>query len=254
MNFHLRKLKQVIATIFALTALTVANANAQKFEISCPDMNITKDVTTQLPRGWWSTPVAGGLTDAAIVNIGDKIVLQCEYGAAGVINYYAPDSAHHCIIRRGTRSSGRLFRQFSCQMPLIVTPVPIPAVFDSGQLQLARTFVMDLDQGTVGGLTRGGDIWFQVDRSNLPYFNPRSGAKMWVGNGSQRGYLGCSAGGFTSERVSLRDIYALPSRSASRVYVCVKTSAGRISEINFTKPANMMRLNINYTTWKLPSE
>jgi hypothetical protein len=123
-------------------------------------------------------------------------------------------------------------------------PAPTPVTFSTGPITLKQTFTADFDHGAVA--VPGADLWFQAVTPTQLYLKPRNGAKMAVGNRSNRGFAGCSAESFSGHRVPLA---AVPVGS----YVCMKTSAGRISQFRMNAILggyNHRRLKLGYTTWQ----
>lgn len=123
--------------------------------------------------------------------------------------------------------------------PLPVTPV----TYSTGPLVIPQTWLADLDEGHVD--STGADIWIEAETASLLYVTPRNGAKIAVGDRSNRGFDGCSAASFSSARVSLADI---PVGS----YVCAKTNEGRISQfrVNAISGISPKNLSLGYTTWQ----
>lgn len=206
-----------------------SSAEAAVQSISCPVVKVRRTVTTALPDGWWHTPIVNRLQSTKIVEIGGKKALQCDYGSAGRIQRYAPTNASRCQAVEGG---------FRCETRVAAGP----RTFSTGEVNIPQTYAVDLDRGRLTG--DGADIWFRAETSDLLYFSPRNGAKIGVGDRSNRGYRGCSAARYTSGRVSLRDI---PVGS----YVCVKTNKGRISQFRVNRVAGSPKtVTIGYTTWR----
>lgn len=123
--------------------------------------------------------------------------------------------------------------------PVIITPEP-PVTFSTGPIGLKQTFLADLDNGAMVN-NAGSDIWYEAVTAVEKYITPRNGALIAVGDGSNRGFAGCSAESFSSNRVPLG---AIPVGT----YVCVKTNAGRISQFRVNGFTGTT-MNIGYTTW-----
>jgi len=245
-NISKMKLPQIaaalaMATGAAVTMSPTAQASDPGAEtIRCPLTQARRTITDDLPSGWWTTPIVSRLSEAKIVTIAGRKALQCVYGSSGRIQRNTPRGKSCRVVRN---------RYFVCRSRAVIVPPASsnPGTFKTGPLTIRQTFVADLDSGTVGGSGRRGDIWFQAETRDLLYIHPRNGAKISVGDRSNRGYAGCSRARYTSQRASLRDI---PVGS----YVCVKTSAGRISQFRMNRivPADGGRtktLKIGYTTW-----
>lgn len=215
-----------LVTAGLLSALPQA-ARAER--IDCPLAQVRREVTTTLPSGWWTTPIVNSLTEARVASVAGRTALQCIYGPAGSIQRYAPDGAT-------CRVSGR---SFDCQVARAGA-----RTFSTGPIDIPQTYAADLDRGGVGSGAQA-DIWFQAETADLLYLVPRGGARIGVGDRSNRGFAGCSGARFTTERVSLRDI---PAGS----YVCVRTGEGRISQfrVNAVSGGSPRTLSIGYTTWE----
>lgn len=226
-NRLFRRIFPGCAAFAALCAALPQTASAER--INCPHSQIRREVTTSLPSGWWNTPIVNSLTEVRVITIGGRKALQCVYGGAGRIQRYAPDGAT-------CRTAGRAFE---CD-----TAAARPRTFSTAALEIRQTWTADLDHGAVGN-SAAADIWFQAETADLLYISPRNGARLGVGDRSNRGYAGCSSARFTRNRVSLRDI---PVGS----YVCVRTNEGRISQfrVNDISGGSPKTLKIGYTTWQ----
>ncbi len=121
-------------------------------------------------------------------------------------------------------------------------PAPVstgPVTHSTGRINLRQTFRADLDTGNIGG--PGADIWYQAVTLVEKYITPRNGAKLALGNGSNRGYAGCSTANYSSNRLS---VWILPVGT----YVCVKTAQGRFSQFRLNG-YNGTTMKLGYTTW-----
>lgn len=212
----------------AIAGLALAQSAAAE-TIRCPLDQIRREVTTALPEGWWNTPVVNNLTETRIITFSDgRDALQCVYGPAGSIQRYAPESASCRAVRGG----------FDCT--LRATPGP---THSTGQVELRQTYAVDFDTGRVQ--PEGADLWFQAETADLLYLTPRNGARIGVGNRSNRGRDGCAEARLTTSRVSLSDV---PVGS----YVCMRTNEGRVSQfrLNDISGGQVKTLTIGYTTWR----
>lgn len=122
-------------------------------------------------------------------------------------------------------------------------PAPTPVTYSTGPIKLKQTYTADFDNGNVGG--PGADLWFQAATPSKRFLTPRNGAKLAVGDKSNRGYAGCSVASYSSQKVRL---FKVPVGS----YVCMKTSAGRISQfrVNAVNGGAVKTLKLGYTTWQ----
>jgi hypothetical protein len=208
---------------------TVGSALADS-NISCPLSQARRTVTDTLPSGWWTTPIVNRLSDTKVQNIGGDPALICVYGSSGSVQRKAPRGETCRAVSGG-------FRCVSAVRPAG------PRTFSTGPLSVRQTFLFDLDRGRVA--KPGADMWFQAETRDLLYLVPRNGAKIGVGNRSNRGLAGCRTARMSGNRVSLRDI---PVGS----YVCVKTNEGRISQfrVNGLSSGSPKTLSLGYTTWQ----
>jgi len=122
-------------------------------------------------------------------------------------------------------------------------PAPAPVTHSTGPLLLKQTYTANLDNGTIG--TPGADLWFEAVDSWHRYLKPQNGAKMAVGDRSNRGFSGCAAETFSTHRVNINHV---PVGS----YVCMKTNAGRISQfrVNAVYGGAFKKMRLGYTTWQ----
>lgn len=234
---NIRPMLPAIAVAAGLFFGAAPEAKANSQQISCPVSKVKREITTSLPSGWWNTPLIISLKETKVISIGGKKALQCRYGAAGNIQRYAP-TGQICTAKTGG---------FKCSPILIGTVTPTfpfaPQTHKTGQLIIKQTYSADFDNGLV--TSSGADIWFQAVNSSTFLITPRNGAKMAIGDRSNRGYAGCRNASYSSSRVRLSDI---PVDS----YVCVKTSQGRISQFRMNQKIGgiQRKLKIGYTTWK----
>ena len=122
-------------------------------------------------------------------------------------------------------------------------PAPAPVTYSTGPILLKQTYTANFDNGAIGG--PGADIWFQAATPVKRFLKPRNGAKMAVGNRSNRGFAGCSVASYSAQRVNINQ---LPVGS----YVCMKTNVGRISQfrVNAVYGGAVKKMKLRYTTWQ----
>lgn len=204
------------------------SASAQAETIRCPLDQIRREVTTPLPSGWWNTAMVFTLRETRVTDIGGRKALQCDYGPSGNIQRNAPDGADCRAIPGG----------FECR-----AAASGASTLSTGPVQLNQTYMVDFDTGRVG--REGADLWFQAETRDLLYLTPVGGARIGVGDRTNRGRDGCASARMYSDRVSLRDV---PVGS----YICMVTGQGRVSQfrLNDVSPGSPKVLQLGYTTWR----
>lgn len=144
-------------------------------------------------------------------------------------------------------SSLRVYTGFGGVIPTplpipLPTPIPVPTppvTYKTGGLDIPSSFQFDLDNGSVGA--GGADLWYHAITATNRRLEVRNGAQIARGDGSNRGFAGCSTEAFSSAPVPFAQL-------AVGTYVCVKTNQGRISQfrVNGVTPTS---LKIGFTTW-----
>ena len=225
-----RWLSALVMGAFGASALLVGQANAAAVHIDCPVAEARREIVDPLPAEWWTTPLVNGLSETEIMNIGGQTALVCRYGSSGSVQSYAPEGMECSAVAGG----------FNCASGGVIAP---PSTFSTDLIVLQQTYLADFDRNASSN--DQADIWFQAETADLLYFVPRNGAKIAVGNRSNRGYDGCAAASFTPERVSLSD---MPVGS----YICMKTNEGRVSQfrVNDVTPGSPKTVTLGYTTWE----
>ncbi|MFZ5669288.1 MAG: hypothetical protein ACOY4K_07325 [Pseudomonadota bacterium] len=228
----MNKVSLGIAGAAVAALFSAAPALAHAVEINCPAAQVRREITTPLPGGWWNTPIVNALTDTAVVTIGGAPALQCRYGPAGSIQRNAP-AGMACTARPGG---------FSCHSP---TP-PTPPTYSTGLVDLPQTYLVNLDNGAIAS-GAGADLWFQAATPTSMFLTPRNGARIAVGDGSNRGYHGCRVAAFSAAPVPL-------AAAPVGTYVCMRTNTGRIAQfrVNALSPGYPKTLQLGYTTWSHP--
>lgn len=120
-------------------------------------------------------------------------------------------------------------------------PPPAPVTFSTGPIALQQTFSANLDNGNVGSGPQA-DIWYEAENAISKFLTPRNGARLALGDGTNRGFAGCSAESFSNARVS---IWTMPVGT----YVCARTNQGRISQFRLNGYTGTT-MNLGYTTWQ----
>src|SRR5690349_6981724 len=79
------------ATKLAILVLAMVPASGQLnnqvagHEVSCPVPEVRADITTSIPKPWWTTPQIGRLQSTQIQVIGGEKTLVCRYSAYGTL-------------------------------------------------------------------------------------------------------------------------------------------------------------------------
>jgi len=154
----------------------------------------------------------------------------------GICKTYTSSKAVLPVTIRNKASSLKVFTG------IIVPPIlPVaPVTHSTGPITLKQTFTANLDTGSIGGA--GADIWYRAVTPVQKFIKPINGAKLAVGDKSNRGFAGCKTATYSASQVS---IWSLPVGS----YVCVKTNMGRISQFRLNGYAGT-KMKLGYTTWK----
>jgi hypothetical protein len=219
----------------AIAALVCAAAgSASAADIDCPLTQARRTIVDPLPGGWWTTPQVNSLSDTRIVTIGGQRALMCVYGGSGSIQRNAPPG-----MICSTRPTG-----FRCTPPVVVTPPsPPPVTFSTAIVVVPQTYQVNFDNGNVGS-GGGSDLWFQAVTASERYLTPINGAKIAVGDRTNRGRDGCATASYSTARVPLA---AVPVGS----YICMKTNQGRTSQfrLNAVTGLAVKNLEMGYTTW-----
>ncbi len=118
-------------------------------------------------------------------------------------------------------------------------PVGPPTTFSTGARTLPETRRLNLDNGNIG--MAGADIWYRANNPPIRRLVPINGAQFARGDGSNRGFAGCSTASYSSGRL---DFASIPVGT----YVCVRTSQGRISQFRVNGYSGTA-LELGYTTW-----
>ncbi len=124
--------------------------------------------------------------------------------------------------------------------PIIVPPVIIPNVFRSGNFSIPSSFTANFDTGVTGGA--GVDVWHHAINAAVRRLEVRNGARLAVGNGSNRGYIGCKNAAFSANPVPFAQL-------SVGTFVCLKTNAGRIAQFRVNGYTGTT-LKVSYTVWK----
>jgi len=124
--------------------------------------------------------------------------------------------------------------------PPMPEPPDAPVTFSTGPINLQQTYLADLDNGSVVN-DSSSDIWYEAETATEKYITPKNGAMIALGDGTNRGFDGCSEELFSTVRVPLDDI-------PPGTYVCMTTDEGRISQFRFNGFTGTT-MKLGYTTW-----
>lgn len=180
--------------------------------------------------------------------INDTISSVRLFGSARAMLCVDANLGGYCRqIDADTPALGALIDNRASSLSVFVGPAPtptppppaVPATHSTGPVALQQTFTLNLDNGVVGG--SGVDIWYQAETAVSKFINPRNGAQLALGDGSNRGYAGCAAATFSTQRIPIWQ--AQPG-----TYICARTSEGRISQFRINSYTGTT-MNLGYTTW-----
>ena len=118
-------------------------------------------------------------------------------------------------------------------------PIQTPVTFSTGSINLQQTYSANLDNGVIGG--PGVDIWYRAVNPMNKMISPRNGAQLALGDGSNRGFAGCSTETYSANPIP---IWSIPVGT----YVCVRTNQGRTSQFRLNGYVGTT-MKLGYTTW-----
>ncbi|HFQ15534.1 MAG TPA: hypothetical protein ENK41_04195 [Rhodobacteraceae bacterium] len=119
------------------------------------------------------------------------------------------------------------------------TPPPPAVTYKTGPFVIVPNEHVDLDTGTKNGA--GTDIWYRNDAGLPKRLQPIRGAKMALGDGTNRSFAACSAETYSTDYIEVADIPV-------GTYICVKTNQGRYAVFRMNAK-NSGELRIGFTTW-----
>ncbi|MBX9747659.1 MAG: hypothetical protein K2X34_12205 [Hyphomonadaceae bacterium] len=238
----MRSLLGGLAAAFAFFFIAAAPAAAET--INCPLSEARRTITTPLPSGWWTTPIVDDLSETRVQDIGGTPALVCVYGPAGSVQREAPAN-HDCTARTGGFECVPRIRLVPGLRPVPgLTPITPSAsvVHAQGTGVVRQTYMFDLDTGAETGA--GADLWFHAVSNTELYLEPRNGARLALGDGSDRGHSGCSSATLTTARIPLASL-------AAGTFVCARTSDGRVAQFRIDGVAGSPRyMTLTFTTWQ----
>mgnify|MGYP003340298176 CR=1 FL=1 len=240
MRKHLALFSITAASLMAgATQFAPTPASSLPTFVGCPIPQAKRTIVNPLPGGWWTTPIVNSLTGTEVMNIGGTPALVCKYGPAGTIQRNKPagqnctpaPAGFNCVPAGGGGGGGGGLPYHT---------------FSTGGVSLNQTYQVNFDNGDV--TTAGADLWFEAVTPTQMYLTPVNGAKIAVGDRSNRGFTGCASESFSSGRVPLA---AVPVGS----YICMKLNSGRISQfrMNGISSGYPKVLSLGYTTWQFGS-
>lgn len=173
----------------------------------------------------------------------DRITSVLLSGAAQARLCADPNMSGFC--RTVTASEGQLGGMLNDRVSSLRVSVGAPApsgppvTHSSATRSLPETRRLNLDNGNIG--MAGADIWYRAHNPEVRRLVPINGAALARGDGSNRGFSGCSGASFSTSPLPFA---ALPVGT----YVCARTSEGRISQFRVNGFSGTT-LNLGYTTW-----
>ena len=214
-------------------------------DIECPLTQVRREITSELPEGWWNTPLVENLSGTEVQTIGGRRTLVCKYGPAGQIMRLEPRRRDCTPTRRG----------FDCRRERFPNPGPFPPggpggpgrpgrpgdVLVSESVELRPSFQVDLDTGRIGSGV--GDLWYHAVSPGEAYLEPVNGARLsWAPR---------RAGDFGECRDAQFRTYRIPiSRLGDGAGMCFRTDAGRVGYLTTDRFVGAeRRLRITFTTW-----
>jgi len=230
-----------LAAAFAYCFFAAAPAAAET--INCPLSQARRTITTPLPSGWWTTPIVDNLSETRVQDIGGTPALVCVYGPAGSVQRNAPEN-HTCTAQPGGFECVPRIRLVPGLRPIPgLIPVPSAAVVHAqGTGVVRQTYLFDLDTGAE--TSAGADFWFHAVTNTEMYLEPRNGARLALGDGSDRGHAGCSAASFSTAQIPLASV-------PPGTFVCARTNEGRIRQFRIDAIAGSPRyITLSFTTWQ----
>lgn len=227
-----------VAAAIGFFFLGIAPAAAET--INCPLPEARRTITNSLPSGWWTTPIVNDLSETRIQDIGGQPALVCVYGASGSVQRNAPEN-HTCTARTGGFECTPRVRLTPLPIP-VPRPVPVAAIYSQGAGVIRQTYMFDFDNGAE--TSAGADLWFHAITNTELYLEPRNGARLALGDGSERGFAGCSSASFSTARIPLASVPV-------GTFVCVRTSDNRIGQFRMNAISGSPRvLTVQFTTWQ----
>lgn len=122
-----------------------------------------------------------------------------------------------------------------------------------GRLDLHPTMSVDLDNGNLSTplTATSADIWYEAVNESESYLTPGNGAQIAVTSTSPKGFAGCAAARYTSNRVAIATL-------KPGTYLCVTTQQGRFTEIEvdgiYAKypvlEPRAMTVSFTFSTWQ----
>jgi hypothetical protein len=111
-------------------------------------------------------------------------------------------------------------------------------------VSIPQTNTIDLDSGNMTG-GNDDDLWFQALTNSQLFLKPINDAQLGLGDGSNRGYGGCSIESYSTAPVPLGSL-------SPGTFVCVATSDGHVGQFRIVglTPGFPKKLTIDYTTWQ----
>lgn len=236
--------------------LTVGPSGPQ-FSIVCGDGPVPAPLPSPTPAGnqacFYDLPNYGGASfcrGVGIYNVlapiaNDRITSVRVFGSARARLCVNANMGGYCrLVTSDVPHLGPAINNRTSSLRVFVgalppPPPPAPVTLSTGPINLPLHGRANLDNGNIG--PGGADIWYRQVSPSVRRLVPVNGARMARGDGSNRGYAGCSAESFSPAALPLAALTV-------GTYVCVRTSQGRISQfrVNSYTPTVM---RVGYTTF-----
>lgn len=219
-------------------------------DIDCPLTQVRREITTQLPDGWWNTPSIDRLSGTEVQVIGGRRTLACKYGQSGQIMRLEP-RGRDCVARRTGFDCQRRRPGFpnpgpGGNWPGNGNPGPFPpggpgGAYNRGSVELRQTYELDLDSGRVGS-GGGADLWFHAISPFELYLEPIGNARIAFVSGGRED---CRDANLSTNRISLGQVNV-----GSKF--CYRTGDGRLGQFRVTGFSNQGQtrtMALDYETW-----
>lgn len=225
-------MRLMFASVAALLLFYAEAASAES--VNCPFATATRDLTTSVPSGWYTTPTRSRLTETRVAEIGGQRTMVCVYGEAASIMREVP-AGQVCTARAGG---------FECGSASGPTPAPESESHAAGTFTVRGTYEFDLDAGAESSRV-AAEFWYEVIRDGETYFTPRRTARILAMGAREPAYADCTSAALAATRTRIES-------GASGTWYCFRTNEGRVGKFRLESVdrfASPRRATIRFTTW-----